>query len=671
MCSSNLNSDATKNAVITGVTGFLGSHFLYHIQRLPHFYNISALVRAEDKEHGLRRIKSIYQNVSNSYRNYDAKQTNYNINVVNGDIEFPNCRVSESEVESIKEHHAVGQDLEFWHFASSLNFEETQREKIEKQNLEGIQNAFELALKCGAKRFVYISTAYTAGAHSGEIKESLHNLDRVFSNVYEETKCKAEHIITELCGGASIDLRIIRPSIVIGVSTTYLPGGSDTGLYGFVRQLYRLKRAIDKNKAPVHLEGIGDTKIDFIPIDNFCDDILYLIENNFPSGPVYHCTSSRKVALQEAVYEISRQLSMQCPEIVVPGYNHVSTLDKLVARRMVFYSSYMKGDKDFQRSLPGNHGIDLLDLSRFVAEGIRSLTKETILDIFDYEKVEVSDGVKLRVFHSDIHIPDKPCVLFVIAYGMPIDFLQNIAATLKDKYRLLAWETRGVPSNINESMPDDLTVYRNACDGKDLLEHYGIKSANVLGWCTGTVVSLELADKHPELIDHLVLMNGSYSTLDSEKTSFETNIATALSQINDNQSYADIYCKLIYEGSMSNSRASDSKLIDNILYSTDANLLHLTSTPFQTSEKLVRYAKLATNYLSHVIPETLTNIRIPTLVVTGTDDVTAHPAGSIALSEILGSQATLFNHPGGDHFMILNEPSVFVKVGNFLKDNLK
>ncbi len=72
----------------------------------------------------------------------------------------------------------------FWHIAANLQFEERYRKDIFDTNVNGTRTAIEFASHIGCDKFIYISTAYTAGNLMGLIPESLHQPTN-FNNVYE------------------------------------------------------------------------------------------------------------------------------------------------------------------------------------------------------------------------------------------------------------------------------------------------------------------------------------------------------------------------------------------------------------------------------------------------------------------------------------------------------
>ena len=114
-----------------------------------------------------------------------------------------------------------------WHFAASLRFEKAHSSELMADNVGGTRNAMATARAIGARRFVYISTAYSCGAAEGSVGEELHSLAGPFNNAYEESKCQAEHVVMAESSSLGLQSIIVRPSIVVGPSTTWRTGGSE------------------------------------------------------------------------------------------------------------------------------------------------------------------------------------------------------------------------------------------------------------------------------------------------------------------------------------------------------------------------------------------------------------------------------------------------------------
>ena len=280
---------ARPRLFITGAGGFIASHFLLALhERRPS--EVFALLRAADAVSASEKLRAALRCAAESYRaaRDQAGALAATTSIV-GDILLPACGVAPELVESIV---AGGTIDEFWHFAASLNFEERARDAIMASNLGGAEHAVALAGKLGARRFVYVSTAYSAGSRAGRVPEALHDRAGPFNNRYEESKCAAEHLVTQLCAAAGIALTILRPSIVVGPSETKLTGGTKTGLYGFIRELARLASAVKSWDGEVRMLVNPQTSLNLIPVDWFVEDALQVAARNFETAPIVHSTAS-------------------------------------------------------------------------------------------------------------------------------------------------------------------------------------------------------------------------------------------------------------------------------------------------------------------------------------------------------------------------------------------
>ncbi len=209
------------NAFVTGATGFLGSHFIAGAAGPTG--GLWALVRGANAAVAQQRLT---QRLGPSAPP---------VEVVLGDIEREAGGLSEADLGSLADA-GIG---DFWHFAATLAYEARATARmILRRNVEGTQRVLLLAHRVGARRFIYVSTAFVAGKRTGAIPEELHEItEHGFNNVYEESKCRAEHEVMRLGREFGMDVRILRPPIVVGPTSDFSSGGSDSGFYGFANLL--------------------------------------------------------------------------------------------------------------------------------------------------------------------------------------------------------------------------------------------------------------------------------------------------------------------------------------------------------------------------------------------------------------------------------------------------
>jgi len=162
----------------------------------------------------------------------------------------------------------------------------------------------------------------------------------------------------------------LRPSIVIGPYVTKSTGGSDTGLYGFLREVRRAAGALRAFGRPIELLGDPETTCNLMPVDWFVDDVFALLDSGFDADRVHHNTADAPLSIAEVGRVVAEVLD-------VPGFSLEksertrSLLEQHIARRTAFYASYLSHDKQFRRARPAARALSSGDLAEYVRGFLR------------------------------------------------------------------------------------------------------------------------------------------------------------------------------------------------------------------------------------------------------------------------------------------------------------
>lgn len=304
-----LRQRAERKAIffLSGVTGFLGSHLAVELLKRKHkvillarpLKGLSARQRVDQVLHGLGVPTSDRQDPQ----------------VIEGSLREPRFGLTENRFLNLS------RDVdEIIHCASDTSFTERKRADVEGVNIGGMTTILDLAAIGRCYFFHYVSTAYAAGRKAGICPEELNDPE-IFTNVYEETKCRAERMASDLCRHEGIRLSIYRPSVVCGNSEN----GRATIFNGFyyplktvlfLKDLYsRDIREREGMRAqgmgvkyvddgflhlPIRMEVADGGGVNLIPVDYFASAFMALFEECL-SGGIFHIVSPRLTKIENLI----------------------------------------------------------------------------------------------------------------------------------------------------------------------------------------------------------------------------------------------------------------------------------------------------------------------------------------------------------------------------------
>lgn len=361
--------------LVTGATGLVGGAIVLELlQRQPDEV-VGCLVRGESRQAATERL---HASLRASAALYDLDLPDDALRgrcvAISGDITVAGCDVDLSELPEVDE---------MWHCAASLKFAEVDRQEIESHNIDGTANVLALAKRLGVAHYNHVSTAYVVGARTGPIAEEPVSAEREPNNVYEETKGLAEMTVE----GVDFDIvRVLRPSIVVAHRrTARCP--SDTGIYGFIDQMQRFKRRVDRRLGnylahrSVALIGNPETRLNMVPIDAVASAALELSEREAPTG-IYHLASLDPPTLGESLAVLMDVLGMSSPRYV-EREQQLNSIDAAFNRGASFHRAYLLQDKDF----------DCTNTLRFCdAELLRTRLDTTELTRFAHSYLDSTPG---------------------------------------------------------------------------------------------------------------------------------------------------------------------------------------------------------------------------------------------------------------------------------------
>ena len=178
-----------KNILITGASGFIGSHLLE--ENIKKGNNVRALVLHDD----------IFQNTL----------SNKDVEIINGDIR---------DYETMKK--AVN-NIDIVYHCAALVSDWGSYKKFKEINVYGTENICKACLTQNIERFVYTSSNVVFGRIENKIIDESFPLS-YWNEVYPDTKIDAEKIVWNYYNEKQLPVSIVYPCLVYGEGDqTYIP----------------------------------------------------------------------------------------------------------------------------------------------------------------------------------------------------------------------------------------------------------------------------------------------------------------------------------------------------------------------------------------------------------------------------------------------------------------
>lgn len=326
------------------------------------------------------------------------------------------------------------------------------------------------------------------------------------------------------------------------------------------------------------------------------------------------------------------------------------TLKVLNSTTMVTFLDYTPDDiSSFELSA---RNFIMLELEEIIRSGdLKNVTKEDLNDAWKahflnelhYVQIQSYDGLSLNVYYSGDST--KEMVVIIPPCGMPKELYFNWIQSLSAEYFVVTWDARGLFSEEECKMNFGNSLDAQLNDLFAVIEQFGgSRKVHLLGLCGGVVIALKAASG--EFRDRIASLSLWHGDLDfgasSLKTTHQKNTFSLMKMGSASISDAEMLYKQVMQK-------------PSVLKSVPTSVAHLTIYPYATVNLFHNYCRL-----NRVLMETnseafLDEIQVPVLVVSSSEDDTAHPDGSRYLGKRL-ENVTFIEEPEGKHIEVFGAP---------------
>jgi len=215
-------------------------------------------------------------------------------------------------------------------------------------------------------------------------------------------------------------------------------------------------------------------------------------------------------------------------------------------------------------------------------------------------------------------VGEGPDVLLIGGLGDTVESWQFQLDGLADRYRLTAFDNRGAGRTAMPGGP--VSVEAMADDAAALLRALDVHSAHVAGFSGGSIISQELALRHPDLVRSLVLQS-TWPVMDSYLRSWARFVHRLLEIAPTERAFLEDFFLCIYTARAHNDGTVD-QFIDEVL-------------AFPHKQPTDHMHAFLDAFVEHDTSDRLGEITAPTLVLAGGRDMTSRPELCGAVAELI------------------------------------
>jgi len=200
-------------------------------------------------------------------------------------------------------------------------------------------------------RWAHVSTAFVCGRRTGRVREDEGDVGQDFHNAYERVKLEAETAVRRQAGDLGIDVRVVRPAIVVGAAPA-TSGGRPSALFlDFVRALAALARRARGGRLPLRVVGAPAAPFNIVPVDHVAAAAVALAEAPAASGGTFHVVTAEPPPQRAVLDLLAARLGVDGLRVVDrAGAGEPSPLEARVARMLAAYAEYLEQDVRFDDS---------------------------------------------------------------------------------------------------------------------------------------------------------------------------------------------------------------------------------------------------------------------------------------------------------------------------------
>ena len=176
-------------------------------------------------------------------------------------------------------------------------------EEIWRVNADGTKSLAEEAVRCGVKRFIFLSSIQAVAEKTAQGQSVNTKTSTAPQSAYGKSKLEAEQLLRALSMESRMEVVIIRPPLVYG-----------PGVKANFRHLFQL---VDKG-IPVPLAALDSNRRSLVGVSNLIDLILLCLEHPAAANQTFHVSDDDDISTAELLRRMGKALGKPVRNLPVP-----------------------------------------------------------------------------------------------------------------------------------------------------------------------------------------------------------------------------------------------------------------------------------------------------------------------------------------------------------------
>jgi len=199
------------------------------------------------------------------------------------------------------------------------------------------------------RRWSHMSTAYVCGRRSGIVLEREGAVGQDFHNPYEQIKLESETAIRRAGQRRSVDVRVFRPSIVVGRAPATAGGNPSNSFFAFIAMVAALARSADGSEIPLRIHAAPAACFNIVPLEYVVAAVVALTELPEAREGTFHLVVADAPTQQAMLTMITEHLGARGLSVVDfrAELANPSPLERRTVRLLAPYWEYLTQDVRF------------------------------------------------------------------------------------------------------------------------------------------------------------------------------------------------------------------------------------------------------------------------------------------------------------------------------------